>query len=306
MIKSLVLTSILVFIASNPAFAQISEAGKWAIKAYTVYGFSEANITYKTINGKDVKLDVYRPKTGKLRPRPTLLFFHGGGWRAGSKDSYSLRVLPWLERGWNVVSADYRVTGEARAPAAVEDAACALRWVFQNSPKYGFDTNQIVVSGQSAGGHLALMAGLAYDEPAFSKDCDGAAIKPAAIVNWFGITDVADLLQGEHKTQFASNWIGADRFADSYLISLVSPITFVSSDAPPTITIHGEADPLVPYSQAIRLHQLLNDKDVKNQLFTVKGGDHGDFSFDDSLKAYEAVFAFLEEVGIRTENTKLD
>lgn len=288
-----------IFFLSNFTFAQLSEAGKWTAQVYTEYGFIEPNIVYAKAGEMELKLDVYRPKVKNPKPLPTLVFIHGGGWRAGTKESYSLRVLPWLEKGWNVVNVEYRVTSQAKAPAAVEDCRCALRWVFENAEKYSFDKEKIVVSGQSAGGHLALMTGMAAKETAFDTNCKGVETKVAAIVNWFGITDVGDLLQGKNKTEFASNWIGKERLENYDLIKLVSPLSYVRADLPPIITIHGDADPLVPYSHAVRLHEGLEKAKVPNQLFTVKKGDHGDFSVKDSIKAYETIFKFLKKFGIQ-------
>lgn len=298
MSKKLIFSIICLSFFSISTFAQLSEAGKWAIEAYSTYGFIEPNIVYEKVDGMEMKLDVYRPKVKIAKPLPTLIFIHGGGWRAGTKESYSLRVLPWLEKGWNVVNVEYRVTSMGRAPAAVEDCRCALRWVIENAEKYSFDKNKIVVSGQSAGGHLALMTGMATKESVFDKNCGGAETRVAAIINWFGITDVGDLLQGKNKTEFASNWIGADRFNQLDLIKQVSPLTYIREGLPPIITIHGDADPLVPYSHAVRLHEGLTSAKVPNQLFTVKKGDHGDFSVKDSIEAYKAIFKFLKKYGI--------
>lgn len=295
MLKKVFVSIISSFFLSNFVFAQLSEAGKWTAQVYTEYGFIEPNIVYAKAGELELKLDVYRPKVKNPKPLPTLMFIHGGGWRAGTKESYSLRVLPWLEKDWNVVNVEYRVTSMGRAPAAVEDCRCALRWVIENAEKYSFDKEKIVVSGQSAGGHLALMTGMAAKETAFDTNCKGVETKVAAIVNWFGVTDVSDLLQGKNKTEFASNWIGADRFGQTDLIKLVSPITYIRADLPPIITIHGDADPLVPYSHAVRLHEGLDKAKVPNQLFTVKKGDHGDFSVKDSIEAYKAIFKFLKK-----------
>lgn len=299
MLRKIALSTLFIFFISSFAFAQLSEAGKWTAQVYTEYGFIEPNIVYEKVDGLEMKLDVYRPKVKNPKPLPTLMFIHGGGWRAGTKESYSLRVLPWLEKGWNVVNVEYRVTSQAKAPAAVEDCRCALRWVIENADKYFFDKEKIVVSGQSAGGHLALMTGMAAQETAFDTNCKGAETKVAAIVNWFGITDVGDLLQGKNKTEFASNWIGKERLDQFDLIKLVSPLTYIREGIPPIITIHGDADPLVPYSHAVRLHEGLTKAKVKNQLFTVKKGDHGDFSAKDSIEAYKAIFKFLKKNGIQ-------
>ncbi len=295
MLRNLITACLLIIFAAGDGLPQMSKPAEWTVGVFVDYGFIEPNITYLKVDGTDLKLDVYRPKVKNPVKLPTLVWIHGGGWRGGSKESYSLRVLPWLEMGWNVVNVEYRLTGAARAPAAVEDCRCALRWVFDNADKYSFDTEKIVVSGQSAGGHLALMTGMAATEAAFDKNCPGKPVKVAAVVNWFGITDVGDLLTGRNKTEFASNWIGADRFGDSDLIKRVSPISYVRAGLPPIISVHGDKDPLVPYDHAVRLHRLLKDSGVPNELFTVKGGDHGDFSKKDSLKAYRAIRKFLKE-----------
>ncbi|HQU84148.1 MAG TPA: alpha/beta hydrolase [Pyrinomonadaceae bacterium] len=293
--KLLICTVFSILFSISNVSAQLSKSAEWTIETYVEYGFIEPNITYAKADGIELKLDVYRPKVKNPKPLPTLVFYHGGGWRGGSKEAYSLRVLPWLEKGWNVVNVEYRLTAIARAPAAVEDARCALRWVFENAEKYSFDTKKIVVSGQSAGGHIALMTGMATNEKSFDKNCKGAETNVAAIVNWFGITDVGDLLEGKNKTEFASNWIGKDRLDQTNLIKSVSPLTYVRTGLPPIITIHGNADPLVPYSHAIRLHEALTKAKVSNELFTVKNGDHGDFSKKDSIKAYAAIFKFLKK-----------
>jgi acetyl esterase/lipase len=278
---------------------QDSDAGDWTAEVMAEYGFTQTDITYGRAGGVDLKLDVYRPQRRIAGTRlPTLVWIHGGGWRRGSKESYALRVLPWLEMGWGVVNVEYRLSKAARAPGAVEDCRCALRWVIANAEKYGFDPDRIVVSGQSAGGHLALMTGLAADEAAFDANCPGPKTRVAAVVNWFGITDVADLLAGPNRTEFATEWIGADRLGDAGLIARVSPLSYVRGGLPPVITVHGDKDPLVPYQHAVRLHDALGRAGVANRLVTVAGGDHGDFSKKDSVRAYREIRKFLKKFGL--------
>lgn len=292
--KKLLLTIVFTLLFSTVAHAQLSSAGKWTVETFVDYGFIEPNITYVTVNGVEMKLDVYRPKVKDPKPLPTLVFIHGGGWRGGSKERYSLRALPWLEKGWNFVNIEYRLSAVAKAPAAVEDCRCALRWVIANAKTYAFDVDQIVVSGQSAGGHLALMTGMATDEKSFDANCPGDPVKVAAVVNWFGITEVGDLLGGKNKMDFAREWIGLDRLEDGELVRLVSPMSYVRRGLPPIITIHGTADPLVPYPQAVKLHEALTKSGVVNQLVTIKDGDHGDFSKKESVRAYGEVMGFLK------------
>ena len=96
------------------------------------------NVTYHRAGGRDLTLDVYRPR-GAAGPNPTLIYIHGGGWTNGSKEASALTFLPYLEMGWSVVNVAYRLADAAHAPAAVEDCRCALRWVYRNAERMGFD-----------------------------------------------------------------------------------------------------------------------------------------------------------------------
>jgi acetyl esterase/lipase len=135
------------------AFGQLADSGAWAATAADQYEVI-SNITYLTANNWDGKLDLYLPANPKER-NPTLIWIHGGGWTRSSKEQEMLYIMPYLERGWAVVNVEYRLARVSLAPAAVEDCRCALRWVIANSQKYKFDTGKPVVSGISAGGHLA-------------------------------------------------------------------------------------------------------------------------------------------------------
>src|SRR3954465_8603581 len=139
-------------------FAQLSPVAEWATHAANEYQV-QANITYLTASGYESKLDVYRRRDVQT-PQPTPVFYHGGGWVVGTKQSSVMSIMPWLEMGWNVVNVEYRMARVALAPAAVEDAQCALRFIVSQAKNYNIDTNKIVVSGESAGGHLALAAGM--------------------------------------------------------------------------------------------------------------------------------------------------
>jgi acetyl esterase/lipase len=101
------------------------------------------------------------------------MFMHGGGWTNGSKNSSLFAFLPFLEMGWAVVNVEYRLADVALAPAAVEDCRCALRWIYQNAKQYKFDLDNIVTTGQSAGGHLALATGMIPESAGLDRQCPG-------------------------------------------------------------------------------------------------------------------------------------
>ena len=111
--------------AQVSAPAQPASSAEWAIHSQNEYQVLP-NLTYLTANGFDAKLDVYRRRDVQT-PQPTLVFYHGGGWIGGTKEASFMSVVPWLEMGWNVVNVEYRMARVSLAPAAVEDAQCALK-----------------------------------------------------------------------------------------------------------------------------------------------------------------------------------
>jgi acetyl esterase/lipase len=198
------------------------------------------------------------------------------------------------------VNVDYRLAGDSVAPAAVEDCRCALRWVYRHAKEYGFDTNKIVVAGESAGGHLALMAGMLDDGAGFDNECAAqpgdTPIRPAAIVSYSGPTDVADLMEGPDQRWYASQWFGSlpNRMD---LARRLSPLNYVRAGLPPIILAHGDGDLHVPYQQAIRLHEALDHAGVPNQLITMKGPIHG-WALEKNLSIQEKVFEWLGRFGV--------
>jgi acetyl esterase/lipase len=253
------------------------------------------DITYLTASNWESKLDLYVPRGRAGKALPVLIFIHGGGWTGDTKDTKEFVILPYLDMGMSVVNINYRLARVASAPAAVEDCRCALRWVIQHAREYGFDVNRIVVSGSSAGGHLALTTGMLPASAGLDRQCPGPDnLKVAAIVNWFGITDVNELLAGPNMKTYAVTWLGSNPDRDA-VAKRVSPMTYVRPGLPPVLTIHGDADPTVPYTQAVRLHKALTDAGVPNELLTVPGGKHGPncCNLEQRTMAYNRIRAFL-------------
>jgi acetyl esterase/lipase len=232
---------------------------------------------------------------------------HGGGWLVSNKDDYVLTAGPYLSMGFAVVNMEYRPGKISLAPGSVEDCACALRWVARHAKDYNFDLNKIILTGPSAGGHLALMTGMAPASAGFSSQCayqdepSAPAPKVAAIINLFGITDVADLLQGPNLRTYAVSWMGNAPGREE-LARRLSPVTYVRPGLPAILTIHGDADKVVPYSHAVRLHEALTKAKVRNQLLTIPGAGHGWLTAEQDLLAFETTRVFLESLGIRAVN----
>jgi acetyl esterase/lipase len=278
------------------AFAQLSPQATWATHAANEYQIFP-NITYSVNNNYESKLDVYKRRDASV-PQPTLIWIHGGGWTGGSKESAVMSLMPWFEMGWNVVNVEYRLARISPAPAAVEDCLCALRFVAAQAKTYNIDTSRLVVSGDSAGGHLALTTGMIPESAGLDRQCPGVPLpKVAAIIDWYGITDVADLLDGPNRKAYAVQWLGSVSNREE-IARRVSPLTYVASGLPPVLSIQGDADPTVPYSHSVRLQDALDKVGVAHQLVTIPGGKHGNFTPEERTTIYVAIHQFLAGNGL--------
>ncbi len=247
----------------------------------------EANISYA--EHVETVLDILQPGTASMTERPGVIVIHGGGWVGGEKERMvQNHCIPYLEKGFVVCNVEYRLAKAAPAPAAVNDVLEAAKWFRENAKEYNVDKKRIVVTGTSAGGHLALMVGLA----------GGGRLGPrtdiAAVVNWYGITDVAELLGGERRRDWAVTWMPEqeDRLQ---LARLVSPIAYLHGSAPPVLTIHGDTDDVVPYAQGVKLTRSLRDEGADAELISVRDGGHGGFGEGRMKELYESIFKFLRK-----------
>jgi dipeptidyl aminopeptidase/acylaminoacyl peptidase len=116
--------------------------------------------------------------------------------------------------------------------------------------------------------------------------------KVAAVIDWYGVTDLVAELEGPEQKNYALMWMGSQPNREAVAKS-VSPITYVRKDAPPILLIHGDHDLVVPYAQAKRMHDALDKVGATNTLITIPGGEHGNFSDAETLRAWEAVRKFL-------------
>ncbi len=199
--------------------------------------------------------------------------------------------------GWNVVNVEWGVPGLTLAPIAVQNARCALHWVAANAEKYGFDRDRLVTSGFSSGGWLALTTAVVPRPAGWDACPEPADVKVAAVVNWSGQSDFADLL-GPSARQVFKDWF--QTLPDPMVVGkTVSPLNFVHAGMAPVISIHGDADAIVP-RQSVRLHEALRRAGAVEQFITVPGGKHG-FTRNENEKAFAAVQAFLAETEHRFE-----
>ena len=222
---------------------------------------------------------------------PVLVWIHGGGWMGGAKGNELRNFGRALEEGYHVINVEYRL-GRGTAPAACEDIHSVLQWIEKNAAEYKLDPTRIILGGGSAGGHLALLTGAVHGRAPRST------VRIRGIVNWFGVADMRSMLEHVQANlpandQFVSDWIEGTADKDA-LLKDVSPLSHLGPATPPVLTIHGTADDIVPFGQAVALDEALHKVEVQHRVVRLEAGGHGAFSQAQWIEAYDAVSDFME------------
>ena len=228
------------------------------------HGKSNLDIIYCTVDGIDLKMDVFYPDQGG--PWPALIFVHGGGWSEGDKLG---AITTPTHMGYLVASINYRLYPQAKFPAMIEDVKCAIRFLRANASEYNIDPKRIAIIGHSAGAHLAALAGMANDVTTWDV---GEYLEQSSQVQ------AVIVLSGPYdlNRNFGSevqNLI--EEVFDSEQLDIASPVNHASTDDPPVLIIHGEADAVVPVEQATLLHKALAAAQARVELIIIKNSGHG-------------------------------
>ena len=255
----------------------------------------ERDVVYGTAQGTPLLLDLAMPKTGN-GPFPVVVFLHGGGWSEGNRQEMNHFIEGVAGLGYVGVTVAYRLVPAARFPAQLEDCKAAVRWLRANAAKYRINPKRIGVVGFSAGGHLASMLGVTGK----NDGLEGAGGNPdqssrvQAVVSFFGLTDFStrdwprDLENGVIEPFLGGSFAN---HADEY--RRASPITYVTSDAPPFLFFHGSEDKLVPVDQSKRLGEKLRNAGVFAEVNVLEGEGHG-FTDAANQKAMRRMLDFLD------------
>jgi len=268
--------------------------------AYPSHYSAQIDVFYKHINSLNTRMDIYCP-TNPIKPSPIIVRLHGGGWKEGLKEDY-VNFDVYFNQGYAVANVEYRLTGEAKAPAAVQDARGALIYLLNHAEELNIDKRKIVLLGGSAGGHLALTAGYLQNNRIHDNDAEAYAdeIKIMAVINKYGITNLRDLMSYSSLVE----WLGGGANDEDFVKSL-SPVDLVGNNTPPTYIVHGDKDATVPYSQSLSLEEALKLSNVKYQFTTIPNGGHGGFSSAYNKQIDEEVVRFINYL-INEQDTNSD
>ncbi len=221
------------------------------------------NQPFAEVGGRTLRADVYH-REDKPANAPVLVFVHGGGWVLGFKE---FQALPMLNRmaaeGWVCISVDYRLSPRATFPDHIADVNRGIVWAKAHAHEYGGDPTFVAISGNSAGGHLAALAGLAWDDPAFKPGFETADTRVQAAVTFYGVYDLTNRF--DHwpnrgiQGLIERTLMKARRADDPERFEAASPIARVRPDAPPWLVVHGTHDSLVPVAEGRRFSAALRD-----------------------------------------------
>lgn len=273
----------------------------------------EFNISYCN-ESESQKLDIYFPNEEPNKRYPVIVYFHGGAFRFGEKDDDALEpMLEGVNKGYVVISAQYRLSKEALFPAQVLDAKTVIRWVKANAEKYNLNPNKVAVWGPSSGGWLASMVGATYGNPAFEDLSQGYSEYSSevhAVINWCGPTSgFLEMDKAFKKSKLGtpdhneakspeSLFLGMQITKCPELVRLAAPITYIHKDIPPFLIIHGGSDQVVPVEQSQMLYEKIKDVAGSNkvELFIAKGQLHHGAPWYHEKFVSDLCFDFLERV----------
>jgi acetyl esterase/lipase len=264
------------------------------------------SVTYTTTSdGIELHLDVW-PATAHrgAGPGPALLHVHGGGWTGGTRGESSLWNREMAGRGFQVFDVEYRLAPQASITDEVGDVKCALGWIAEHAATYDVDAQRISVLGGSAGGNLAMLAAYSSGDPALPPSCDVPTVRVRSVVNLYGPSDLTDLYRRSRSRASIQpsmrDYLGGTPQEHPDRYALLSPITHVSAAAPPTLTLVGSSDQVVPSHALEVLHRALRGAGVANRFVLLPATDHG---FDQNWSALSTQIArhlvpdFLAEHG---------
>lgn len=278
----------------------------------------ELDIPYAATQHPHQKLDLFTPAKKHSQKLPLIIFLHGGAWQQGDKSEGIDDLMDFVRSGrYIAASVNYRLIQDAAWPAQLYDCKAAIRWLRSHADNYGIDPQKISVWGRCAGGHLALMLGATGGKPSFEGMIGSHAnvsSKISAIINFSGVVDLPSLRKHIGKTSKEDilspeeQLIGGDLTTFIHAARDASPITYIKSDMPAVLTVHSQADQLIPFDQATMLDEILVRNDVQSFLIPLRDAGHDVFP----KAAFKRVRQFLdrtlygEDVVISTEEIFLN
>jgi acetyl esterase/lipase len=250
----------------------------------------EDDVAYGTGGGRTLRCDLFHPPEPGTN-RPAVVLIHGGAWRQGDRKQLRGYGIALARRGYVCAAVEYRLSGEAKWPAQLHDVKAALRFVRSRSAELGIDPAKICVSGNSAGGHLALLLAGTRDQPEFEGEGGNPGVSSdcAACIAFYPPTTLIKPRPGTPEgALFAED-------ADEVTVRLASPVEHARKEFPPTQLLHGNRDQLVRPSASLKMYDALAKAGAPVELHLYNGAPHGfDASRELGRQCIELMALFLD------------
>ena len=255
----------------------------------------ESDIEYSNPDNQHLQVDLARPDGEG--PYPAVICIHGGGFRAGNRQSYDGLIKKLAKNGYVAMTVTYRLAPKYQFPAAVYDVKAAVRWLRANAAKYHVDPDRIGVTGGSAGGHLAQFLGVTAGLKQFEGDGGNPeqSSRVACVVNFYGPSDFTKSYgKSVDAAEVLPLFLGGNLEKERRRHIEASPLYWVTPDAAPTLCVHGTKDQYVAFEQAEWIVDRLKAAGVEAELLPMVGSMHG-FKGEVEEKAEAAMIAFFDK-----------
>ncbi|NVJ21293.1 alpha/beta hydrolase [Myxococcus sp. AM011] len=230
-------------------------------------------VRFAVVAGHELHADVFLPGAPASKARPAVLYLHGGGWSGGGRAYGRAWADFFSSRGYVFIALDYRLFPPATGLKAPGDVKCGIRWVKDHAATYGIDPDRLVLFGESAGGHLATLAGYSEGDSRLPSSCASGDSSVAAIISFYAPGDLVAHAVGDQVA--LEGFTGVPLEGHRALYELLSPVNHIGPRSPPTLLVHGEADSVVPLDASRAMAARLAQVGVPHVLFTLPYAEHG-------------------------------
>jgi len=265
--------------------------------------FEPETLCYCRSMGTERLLDIYRPKSNAKEALPTIVWFHGGAWKMGDRKAVERIAAEQLECGFALVSVSYSLSDVAQWPVQCHEAKAAIRFLRANAGALGLNPDKLIAAGMSAGAHMACILGVSSDHAQLNGQLGEHLEETTEVTGVLALYPPTDFLSVPKDFDGLLDYYAEDSPVTQLLgesitrapekSDLASPLSRFTGACPPTLFLHGEADPIVPVEQSVILHETLLAAGVDSDLMRLAGYTHGDHRFNRGAPA-ERINAYLK------------
>ena len=269
--------------------------------------FKPETLCYCRSMGYDRLLDIYRLKSPSAETLPAIVWFHGGAWKIGDRKSIERIAAEQLERGFALVSVSYSLSDKAQWPVQCHEAKAAIRYLRANAAQLGLDPDKLIAAGMSAGAHMACILGVSADHKQLNGLLGEHLEQSTEVMGVLALYPPTDFLSVSKDFNGLLDYYSEDSPVTKLLgesistapqkSNLASPLKLFRKSCPPTFLLHGNADPIVPVTQSIIMHEKLLEAGIDSQMMIIPGYTHGDYRFNRG-EAAAKINAFLKDLAI--------